>query len=185
MRKKEFINQLKKELRNYRKLDTEGIIFYYDEMIQDAVDEGANESQFIQDLGSIDMIVANMVNDEDFMIEVRTSNQNSLGKVMHGTVKIFTYFIYYILMFVYAVLSVSVVISGGSMMVQAGVYLITDHLSNMDIGLLLALMAMGLGISFIGIAMFRNMLEKAQSLRLMIARKTKVIFRKKEGNNDE
>jgi uncharacterized membrane protein len=108
MNKKTFLNQLKKELKYYKKIDTEEIIYYYDEMIQDAIDAGENEVIFIKNLGSLEEIISNVVNDGEFMMEVKTSNSQSLTNILSGTVRIISFFFYIVSLFVIGVVSVQV-----------------------------------------------------------------------------
>ncbi|MGD9761377.1 MAG: DUF1700 domain-containing protein, partial [Candidatus Izemoplasmatales bacterium] len=81
MKRKEFLNELKQELKFYTKIDSEEIIYYYDEMIQDAIDEGKNEENFINSLGSLNDIVKGIVGDDQFIKEIKHSNNNSLTEL--------------------------------------------------------------------------------------------------------
>jgi hypothetical protein len=44
---------------------------------------------------------------------------------------------------------------------------------------------MGIGIGLIGVALFNNLLNTSQSIKLYVTRKTKHLFRKKEVNDYE
>lgn len=185
MNRKQFLNQLKKELKYYKKLDTEEIIYYYDEMIQDAVDEGQNEEWFIKSLGPINEIVRNMVQDENFIKEVRTSNSNSITNILGGSIKILSLAIYYFSLFTLAIVAISIAGSGIAMIGQAFVYLLLDELSTTDQWIMIGIIMIGLGVLSIGIGIFNNIFRSNKNIKLYITRKTKNIFRKKEGNDYE
>lgn len=185
MKRKQFINQLKKELKYYKKIDSEEIIYYYDEMIQDAVDEGQNEEWFIQSLGPVDEIVKNMVQDDNFIKEVKSSNSNSISNILGGTIKIFSLIVYYFSLFILAIVSISIAGSGLAMIGQSIVYLLLDDLSTSDQWIMIGIIAIGLGVLSIGIGIFSNIFKSNNNIKLYITRKTKNIFRKKEGNDYE
>lgn len=67
MNKKPFLNSLKKELKFYKKINSEEIIYYYDEMIQDAIDEGEDEVNFIKNLGSNETIITNIIKTKNLL----------------------------------------------------------------------------------------------------------------------
>ncbi|PKK95606.1 MAG: hypothetical protein CVV60_00405 [Tenericutes bacterium HGW-Tenericutes-5] len=179
MNKKVFLNNLKKELKYYKKINSEEIIYYYDEMIQDAVDEGEDENQFIKNLGSIDTIIANIVKDEDFVRDVKTSNTKSLGNIVNGTVRVISFICYYFALFIMTIVFGSIFISGLGMILQSGIYLIFDNLTSTDQWILFGVIIMGLGISIIGFSLMTNIFKTTKSFRLFIIRKTKEIYRKK------
>lgn len=185
MNRKTFINELRKELKFYRKINTEEIIYYYDEMIQDAIDSGEDEYSFIKNLGSIDSIIANIVKDEDFIKDVKIANDNSLGKIFSGTVKIISLVIYYFSLFILTVIFASIFISGIAIVIQALVYLIVDEIGTNDLWVLIGMMLIGLGITTIGLGLIKNIYRQNNSLRLFIIRKTKQIYHKKGENRNE
>jgi len=185
MNKKEFLNQLKRELKYYKKIDTEEIIYYYDEMIQDAIDEGKDPATFIKNLGSIDAVVSNVVRDGDFMVEVKTSNNNSITNILNGTVKLISYLAYIFAIFVLGIVSISIIISGAAMIIQSSIYLILNNLTVNDQWILIGIIVMGIGIGLIGIAIFKNLIKTSQSIRLFVTRRTKQIFKKREVNHYE
>lgn len=179
MNKKIFLNNLKKELKFYKKINSEEIIYYYDEMIQDAIDEGEDESFFIKNLGSIDSIIANIIKDEEFVKDVKTSNTKSLGNIVNGTVRIISLICYYFALFIMTIVFASIFISGLGMILQSGIYLIFDNLSATDQWVLFGIIIMGMGISFIGFSLVSSIFNTSKSIRLYIIRKTKEIYRKK------
>ena len=179
MNKKTFLSSLKKELKFYKKINSEEIIYYYDEMIQDAIDEGEDENTFIKNLGSIDTIIANIVKDEDFVKDVKRANTNSLGNIVNTTVKVISLVCYYFAIFIMTIVFASIFISGLGMIVQSGVYLIFDDLTSADQWILAGIIIIGMGISIIGFSLMTNIFKTTKSIRLFIIRKTKEIYRKK------
>lgn len=179
MNKKTFLNSLKKELKFYKKIDSEEIIYYYDEMIQDAIDEGEDEVTFIKNLGSIETIIANIIKDEEFIKDVKKSNNNSLGNIVNTTVRVISLMCYYFALFIMTIVFASIFISGLGMILQSGIYLIFDDLTSTDQWLLAGIIVMGIGISVIGFSLMTNVFKATKSIRLFIIRKTKEIYRKK------
>ena len=179
MNKKTFLNSLKKELKFYKKIDSEEIIYYYDEMIQDAIDEGEDEVAFIKNLGSIETIIANIIKDEEFIKDVKRSNNNSLGSIVNTTVRVISLICYYFALFIMTIVFASIFISGLGMILQSGIYLIFDDLTSTDQWLLAGIIVMGIGISVIGFSLMTNVFKATKSIRLFIIRKTKEIYRKK------
>jgi len=180
MNRKTFINELKKELRYYKKINAEEVIYYYDEMIQDAVDEGEDESLFIKNLGSTETILANIIGDEGFLKDVKESNSNSLKNIVNNTVKVISLIAYYFSLVIMAIVYASIFISGISLVAQSGIYFFFDNPSSMDKWVLIGLIIMGLGIAIIGFALIKSLSKTYNSIRLFIIRKTKQIYRKKE-----
>lgn len=112
MNRRQFLRELKNELRKRRDIETEEVLFYYDEMIQDAIDNGESEEIFIMNLGSIRDIVRRLEDDEDFLIEVKNKNSDAVRNVLSTSVKIVSYFIFGVLAFSLVVTCLSVFISG-------------------------------------------------------------------------
>lgn len=69
MRKREFLNQLRKRLKEENCNDVDDIILYYDELIEDAIERtGQYEETVVKELGSI----------EDIVIRVNPSSNRSV-----------------------------------------------------------------------------------------------------------
>ena len=179
MNKKIFLNELKKELKYYKKINTEEIIYYYDEMIQDAVDEGQDEESFIANLGSIDKIIANIIQDEEFLKSVEKSNTNSLGNIVNGTVRIISLICYYFVLAILAIVFVSIFSSGVGMVIQSLFYIIIDQPTSTDLLMIIGLMLIGVGISLISFSLIYHTFKNSNSIRLRIIRKTKEIYKGK------
>lgn len=64
MTKKTFVDQLEKRLKKYDNIDRKEIINYYNELIEDRIENGENEEDVIVSLGSIDMIIANLTGEK-------------------------------------------------------------------------------------------------------------------------
>ena len=57
MRKQEFLNELRDKLKGLPKEDLENRISFYDEMIEDRIDDGKTEEGAVADIGPVDDIV--------------------------------------------------------------------------------------------------------------------------------
>ena len=179
MNKKMFMNNLKKELKYYKKINSEEIIYYYDEMIQDALDEGNDEETFIKSLGSIQSIIANIIQDEEFIKDVKASNTDSLGNIVSNTVKVLSLIIYYFVIVILAIVFGSIIISGVGMIVQSVIYIIFDQPTTTDLWVLLGVILMGIGLATFSFGLMYKTFKANDSIRLKIIRKTKEIYRKK------
>jgi uncharacterized membrane protein len=79
MNKKEFLDELKSSLKQFNDKEIEGVINYYDEMINDKMESGENEELIIESLGSIKNIKAQISAD---LINVRLKeNENKTNLV--------------------------------------------------------------------------------------------------------
>ena len=182
MKRKEFLNELKKELKFYKKIDSEEIVYYYDEMIQDAVDEGKSEVEFIKNLGTIKDVVRGIVGDDQFISEVKHSNSNSLTGLITGTVKIIALFFYGLAIFISFTVSISIIIAGIAIAFQSVIYIYADTLVLADYLIIGGLVSLGTGIALIGFSIIKSTMKMSQSIKLYITRKTREFFRKKEVN---
>lgn len=59
MKKEEFLKKLKEELENANINNTNDIIEYYEEIIDDKIEEGITEKEAVSSIGSIDTIIKN------------------------------------------------------------------------------------------------------------------------------
>ena len=57
MRKEEFLNELKEKLKGLPKDDLENRLSFYEEMINDRMDEGKSEEEAVNEIGSVDEVV--------------------------------------------------------------------------------------------------------------------------------
>lgn len=74
MNKSYFIKKIKESLRDFSKEEVQRIIEYYEELINDYIDEGYTEEEAIEQLGDIDNIIKDLK--ADLVIE-RSSNKNT------------------------------------------------------------------------------------------------------------
>jgi uncharacterized membrane protein len=179
MNKKTFLNEFKKELKYYKKINSEEIIYYYDEMIQDAIDEGQDEETFIKNLGSISSIIANIIQDEGFVKDVKTSNTDSLGNIVSGTVRVISLIIYYFVVVILAIVFGSIFFSGFGMVIQSILYLIFDQPTQTDLWVIAGVILMGIGIMILSFGLIYKTIKANDSIRLKIIRKTKEVYRKR------
>jgi uncharacterized membrane protein len=179
MNKKTFLNDFKKELKYYKKINSEEIIYYYDEMIQDAIDEGQDEETFIGNLGSISSIIANIIQDEGFVKDVKTANIDSLGNIVSGTVKVMSLIIYYFVVVILAIIFGSIFFSGFGMVIQSILYLIFDQPTQTDLWVIVGVILMGIGIMILSFGLIYKTFKANDSIRLKIIRKTKEVYRKR------
>lgn len=154
MGKREFLNRLERRLQAIAKVEKEEVIRYYDELIQDAVDNGENEAEFVMRLGSIDEIIDTIRKDEDFLKKLREKHDFTLKTAVTTTTKMIGYFVFGILSFVVAVTSFSFIVSGGTTAVygvimlivsdELNTYLLLMRVGNIFVGVGLVMLAVGL-----------------------------------------
>jgi uncharacterized membrane protein len=173
MKRKEFLNQLKRELSKRRDIELEEVIFYYDELIQDAIDSGENEEIFIINLGSIKDIVRRLEDDESFMTEVKITNKNAIEKTIGLSVKIIAYFFIGLIGFIIAVTGFSVFVSGVAIVFAIIVRLI--YIQDIDTyGYLanLGLVMIGISLSLASVALVKWHFTGFKPALLSMFRKT-------------
>lgn len=171
MKRREFLRKLKVELRKRRDIEIEEVLFYYDEMIQDAVDNGEKEEIFIANLGSISDIRRRIVDEEEFILKVKKQNvigENALSK----TVKIFGYIVVGFINFIAAIASISVFSSGVFIIGLALFRIVTN--TPIDIYGYFAILGMalvGLSLIILGIAVVKWVFNESRSSLLSMYRK--------------
>jgi uncharacterized membrane protein len=185
MERKEFLKALRSELKKQKKLNSEEIIFYYDELIQDAVDNGEIEADFISKLGLINDIVKQIGKDGSFLTRVKESNRNSLQNILNSSVKFISTIIYVFLVFLIAVVGGSILISGGAIIIQSIVQSIFEVNETSGYLILIGMTLIGIGLIILGIELIRQFIKFSSNLRYTIIRKTKSLLDKKEGNKNE
>lgn len=180
MKRKEFLRQLKEELRKRRDIESEEVLFYYDELIQDAVDSGESEDIFIANLGSIKEIVRRLEDDDEFISEVKGQNEDIVKNVLGTSVKVIGYFILGLAAFVIGISSISIFISGIAVIIAAIVKIIFQ--GSTDVYGYLALMGVlliGVSLAVFSIAVVKWFLERAKPALLTIFRNTKDFLNRK------
>lgn len=67
MKKQAFINRLNKGIRLIGYRECQDIVKYYSEIIDDKIDEGMDEEDAVESLGSVDKIIAKTLNDNNII----------------------------------------------------------------------------------------------------------------------
>lgn len=170
MNKYEFLYKLNQSLENCSNTERQEIVHYYDELIQDAIDSGEFEQEFIEKLGSIDKITRTIKKDQDFVTNVKEKKDYQLQKVFSVTVKIIGYFIFFILAIVIGSIGISFLASGGGMMVFAGIRIYDAIIKSLSVATIVMYAGgatIGMGLVLIGFWVFKwlfvqskNQLEK-------------------------
>jgi uncharacterized membrane protein len=191
MNKYEFLYKLNQALGQSSAKERQEVVKYYDELIQDAIDNGENETAFIEKLGSVDKIVRTLRTDRDFVTNVKEKKDYQLQTVFSVSVKIIGYFVLVGFIFVIGSLGVSLVATGVGMMVYAGIELYHTLASVWVWNTVLVYggtFALGLGLFLVGIGVFRwiireskNHLEKLMEFIAKVAQPKS----KKEGESNE
>jgi len=180
MRRKEFLRELKDELRKRRDIETEEVLFYYDELIQDAVDSGESEDVFIMNLGSVKEIVRRIEDDQEFVAEVRDKNRNVVNDAISVTTKIIGYAILIIAAIVLGSAAFSFFVSGASVIIASILRVIFSSPADIyGYVALLGLVIIGISLIVFSIAVVKWFFDKARPSLLTIFRNTKEFLNRK------
>ncbi len=180
MKRKEFLRELKEELRKRRDIETEEVLFYYDELIQDAVDNGENEEIFIINLGNVREIVRRIEDDKEFVAEVKKTNKNLLNDAFSITVKLIGYAIIILAAIVLGSAAFSIFVSGISVVFASIVrMLFAGPLDLYGYLALLGLALIGISLVVFSVAVVKWFLDKAKPSLLTIFRNTKEFLNRK------
>lgn len=172
MRRKEFLRELKFELRKRRDIDVEEVIFYYDELIQDAVDNKELESEFIRKLGSVRDICRKIIDDEGFLIKLREKNRNSIRTAIGITVKIIGYVVFFWVAFAIVVASFSLLSSGIAIVGQTLIRMVANPPADTyGYIMLVGFIVVGVSLIFISVGMAQIFFRKAKPALMLILRK--------------
>ena len=181
MRRKEFLRKLKEELRKRRDIEVEEVLFYYDEMIQDAVDNGESEEVFIMNLGSVESIRKKIEDQEDFIVKVKTRNKIVVDDVLSNTVKIVGYVIFAIIAFSLTVASFSVFVSGIAVIFTAIVRLFVSTPGDVYGYLaMLGVVMVGVSLSLLSYAVVRWLYTQSKPALLNIFRRIQELIHRRE-----
>ncbi len=154
MNKYEFLYRLDKSLNNLAAAEREEITHYYDELIQDAVESGKNEEDFIDRLGSIETILRTIKKDSDFVKNVKEKKNFELRKVFSASSRLVGTAITIFIIFVLGSIAFSFVTSGLSLFVVAGLKFVTglkSGISSMTLTLYVGNMLLGVGLTSLGV----------------------------------
>lgn len=181
MKKKEFIYRLKKEIKNLRPKEQQDIINYYSELIDDRIESGEYEEDIIASLGSIDLIVDEIMGERTFHYseseEVRKTNRShkeksrnsSLLKIILLIVLAPFWFaglmIFISVIFGIAVGSFSITISGIYYFIGSIIHISKDlYVGIIQCGISLILLAIGLLLMKYGIKLVTFIFKKVNEL---------------------
>lgn len=165
MNKYEFLYRLDKGLSSMTPNEREEITHYYDELIQDAVDSGKNEENFIERLGSIETILRTVKKDEDFVKNVKEKKNFELRKVFSVSAKVIGYGVFIFALFIIGSIAFSFVASGVSLAVVSGVRLVVgikSAASSMTLLMYGGQLMIGTGLSLLGVAGFWWLIKKSK-----------------------
>lgn len=180
MKHKEFLRKLKVELRKRRDIEVEEVLFYYDELIQDAVDNGEDEEVFIMNLGSLDSIRKRIVDEEEFINEVREKNNTVVKEVLSTTVKVLAYVVFGIITFTLIITAASVFFSGIAVILSAITKIMLNTPSDIYGYLaMLGVVMVGVSLILISVATCKWLYEQSKSALLVILRKIKKLLNRK------
>lgn len=182
MKRKEFLRVLREELRKRTDIESEEVLFYYDELIQDAIDNGENEEIFIMNLGSVRDILRRLEDDKEFVIELRDKNSTVVRDVLSTTVKIIGYFIFGVIAFSLGVTSFSVFVSGAAIILVAiGRVILNTPTDLYGYLAMLGLVFIGMSLSILGIGIIKWIINQAKPALLTIFRNTNDFINKYRG----
>ncbi|XFA99544.1 DUF1700 domain-containing protein [Candidatus Izemoplasma sp. B36] len=180
MKRRQFLRELKEELKKRTDIETEEVLFYYDEMIQDAIDNGESEDIFIMNLGSVRDIVRRIEDDEAFLAEVKSKNSDAVRNVLSTTVKIIGYFIFAVLAFSLAVTCFSVFVSGIAVVIAAIVQgVISTPVDIMGYLFLAGIVLIGFSLIIVSVGVVKWFFNQANPALLSIFRKLKELINRK------
>ncbi len=172
MNRKEFLKALRDELRKRRDIEVEEVIFYYDELIQDAVDNGENEIDFINKLGNIREIVRKIVDDESFLVEMREKNRTVVKSALGTTIKIFSYCIFGFVAFIIIVTAFSILVSGLALVIKTIITTVANSPSDFyGYLMMLGYLMVGVSLTLISIGLVLGLINRAKPTMLSIIRK--------------
>lgn len=157
MKKNEFLSILKKELSYMARQEQNEILDYYDEMINDAVESGESERDFIASLGSVDEIARNIRKDTSFLESIKSKSSFRVTNVFSITVKIIGYFFFAILLIVVISIGFSFSVSGISLMAAGGMMVaMLQVFDAVTVLFFVSMIVFGLGFLLIGVAMLKG-----------------------------
>lgn len=166
MNKYEFLYKLNQGLDHSSANERQEVVKYYDELIQDAIDNGENEIAFIDKLGSVDKIVRTIRTDRDFVTHVKEKKNYQLQSVFSVSVKILGYLLLIGIVFVIGSIGFSLVTSGAGMMIYSGIELYYALSTTWVWGTVLVyggMLVVGLGLILIGVWVFRWIFKESKN----------------------
>ncbi len=181
MNRKQFLRELKNELNKRTDIETEQVLFYYDEMIQDAVENGEEEDVFIANLGSVSEIRRRLEDEAELIVSMRKSNANVVQNLLGGSIKIIGYFIFGVIAFSLTVTSISVFVSGIAVIFSGLLKMFVDQPTDLYGYLATAgIILIGMSLSLLSIGVFKWFSDQARPVLLSIFRKLKDLFNRRD-----
>jgi hypothetical protein len=172
MRKNEFLKELKKRLDFFQKGEQEEVVNYYEELIQDALDHGESEHEFIDQLGPIEDIIVNIKKDGTFFEKVRSKMSFPVSEVFGVTVKVIGYFFFAIFAITMLSIGFSFMASGASVIVYSIIQIFMNLGQEIVVTLLrLCQILVGAGILIFGIAIWKWFFEVSKTTLKQLLKK--------------
>ena len=180
MRKKEFIKRLRQEIRTLSYREQEDIINYYSELIDDRIENGEREEDVIVSLGSIDIIVSEIMSDRNKASDNIKYSPRPTKKVSSGVGKIIIIIllfpvwivigsILFALIVAIASSSIALCFSGVFYLIGSIIHIIKDfYVGIIQLGLSLIILAIGLLLLKYGFRLISFLIKKIKSLFGMI-----------------
>lgn len=184
MDKYEFLYKLGKQLDTQPQQDKKEVLGYYEELIQDAIDSGETETDFIDRLGSVEKIARTLKKDQAFVENVKKKQNYQLQNVFSMTVKIIGYGLFFFAMFILGSIVFSLFSSGLSLMFFAAlrlVAIVTGGFELTNVLMFAGLILLGLGLILLGWWLARWMFKEAKGKLEKLLEAVQSLF-KKEGN---
>jgi len=165
MNKYEFLYRLNQALDNFGASEKKEILGYYEELIQDAIEGGAEEEEFIDKLGSVDKIIRTLKKDSEFVENVKQKKNFQLKNVFDDSVRIVGHLIFFFILFIVGSIAFSIVTGGASLAFYGlveGLQAILGALGTLQIAMNFGLMLIGLGMVILGVAIFQWMIKESR-----------------------
>jgi uncharacterized membrane protein len=166
MNKYEFLYKLNESLDHCSAKERKEVVHYYDELIQDAIDNGESEALFIDKLGSIDKITRTIKKDTGFLANIKDKKNFELKKVFDVSVKILGYFIFAIVVFTIGTIAFSFVTSGGAVLVYSVIRLYEGYINSLSTASLILYggnIAVGMGLILVGVWAFKWLFNQSKN----------------------
>ncbi len=155
MRRDEFLKSLKRHARQLPAHERKEIIFYYDEMIRDAVENGKNEERFIAEIGHPSAIIQKTADDKLMKQSIYQKNKTSLLTALGATLRIVANIAMYFIFFVALIVCVSLIIAGGAIVFNAVMMAYVSYVEAgaFEWGYFLAFLSLGSGLIAVSIGL--------------------------------
>lgn len=155
MRREEFLKSLKRHARQLPAHEREEILFYYDEMIRDAVENGNNEERFIAGIGDPAAIIQKTADDKMMKRSIYQKNKTTLLGALGATLRIVANIAMYFIIFVALIVCVSLIIAGGAVVFNAMMMAYVSHVEAgaFEWGYFLAFLSLGSGLIAVSVGL--------------------------------